>query len=307
MQIYLPIAELSLNVFYLLGLGGIVGVLSGLFGVGGAFLLTPLLIFSGVPSAVAVATGANQVIASSISGAVAHWRRGNVDVKMGSLLLAGGVAGSSAGVWIFTWLRTLGQVDLVVSIFYVLFLGVVGLLMVVESVRAWLRSRNPVVARRKLHKHTWMHGLPFKMRFRASKLYISAVPPVAIGVCVGVLSAIMGVGGGFVMVPAMIYILGMPTSVVVGTSLFQIVFVMSNVTFLQAAQNQTVDAMLALLLVAGGVIGAQIGARFGARLRGEQLRAALGVIVLAVCFRVAFILVATPDDIFSLSVLPPPE
>jgi len=300
MQIYLPIAEVSLDALLLLGLGGMVGLLSGMFGVGGGFLMTPLLIFIGVPPAVAVGTEANQVVAASVSGALAHWRRGNVDIRMGVVLLAGGFVGSSFGVWLFTFLRGIGQVDLVIAISYVLFLGVVGILMVIESVRAWFRSRNPTAARRRLHYHNWMHGLPFKIRFRRSKLYISAILPFAVGVFVGVLAAIMGVGGGFVMVPAMIYLLGMPTAVVVGTSLFQIVFVTANVTFLQAVNNQTVDVMLALLLIVGSVIGAQIGARIGSRMRGEEVRFALGLIVLAVCARVAWTLVATPDDLFSL-------
>ncbi len=303
MQIYLPIAEMSLNAMILLGMGGGVGFLSGMFGVSGGFLMTPLLIFIGVPPAVAVATEANQVVAASVSGALAHWRRRNVDVKMGLVLLVGGFAGSSVGVWVFTWLRGLGQIDLVISLSYVVFLGVVGVLMVVESVRAWLRARNPAARRRKLHQHNWMHGLPFKMRFRTSKLYISALPPLSIGFFVGLLAAIMGVGGGFVMVPAMIYLLGMPTSVVVGTSLFQIVFVTANVTLLQAINNQTVDVVLALLLLIGGVVGAQLGAKFGARLRGEQLRVLLGLVVLAVCARVAFGLVVPPDDLYSLGAL----
>ena len=305
MQIYLPIAEMSVNVLLLLGLGGGVGFLSGLFGVGGGFLMTPLLIFIGVPPAVAVATEANQVVAASVSGALAHWRRGNVDVKMGLVLLAGGVAGSSLGVWLFTFLRALGQIDFAISLAYVVFLGIVGVLMVVESARAWLRTRRPSAPRRKLHRHTWVHGLPLKMRFRASKLYVSALLPFSVGLFVGVLAAIMGVGGGFVMVPAMIYLIGMPTAVVVGTSLFQIVFVTANVTFLQAVNNQTVDIMLALFLLIGGVIGAQIGARFSSRLRGEQLRILLGLIVLAVCFRVAYGLVATPEDLFSLGAAGP--
>ena len=303
MQIYLPIAEMSLNAMILLGMGGGVGFLSGMFGVSGGFLMTPLLLFIGVPPAVAVATEANQVVAASVSGALAHWRRRNVDVKMGLVLLAGGFAGSSVGVWVFTWLRGLGQIDLVISLSYVVFLGIIGVLMVVESVRAWLRARNPAARRRKLHQHNWMHGLPFKMRFRTSKLYISALPPLSIGFFVGLLAAIMGVGGGFVMVPAMIYLLGMPTSVVVGTSLFQIVFVTANVTLLQAINNQTVDVVLALLLLIGGVIGAQLGAKFGARLRGEQLRVLLGLVVLAVCARVAFGLVVPPDDLYSLGAL----
>jgi uncharacterized membrane protein YfcA len=300
MQIYLPIAEISLDVFLLLALGGGVGVLSGMFGVGGGFLMTPLLIFIGVPAAVAVASEANQVAAASVSGALAHFRRRNVDVKMGLVLLAGGFIGSTLGVWVFTVLRGVGQVDLVISVCYVFFLGIVGVLMVFESIRALARARSPSPARRKLHQHTWAHGLPLKMRFRRSKLYISALLPLAVGVFVGLLAAIMGVGGGFIMVPAMIYLLGMPTSVVVGTSLFQIVFVTANVTFLQSVNNQTVDLVLALLLMAGSVIGAQVGALMGARLRGEQLRVLMGAIVLGVAGNVAYNLVATPADLFSV-------
>jgi hypothetical protein len=300
MQVYLPIAEISLDAFLLLGLGGMVGFLSGMFGVGGGFLMTPLLIFIGVPPAVAVGTEANQVVAASVSGALAHWRRGNVDIKMGMVLLAGGFVGSGFGVWLFTVLRQHGHIDLVISLCYVIFLGVIGALMVVESVRAWMSSRSGAGARRKLHLHTWMHGMPFKMRFRRSKLYISALLPLSVGVFVGMLSAIMGVGGGFVMVPAMIYLLGMPTSVVVGTSLFQIIFVTANVTFLQSVNNQTVDVVLALLLVLGSVIGAQFGTMWGARLRGEHLRGLLGLIVLAVAARVAFDLTVAPAALFGL-------
>ena len=303
MQVYLPIAEMSANVFELLALGGFVGFLSGLFGVGGGFLMTPLLIFFGVPSGVAVATGANQVIASSVTGALAHWRNGNVDVKMGLVLLAGGLMGSSMGVLLFTLIRRLGQIDLLVQVSYVLFLGIIGAAMLTESVRAWIRSRNPAAPKKKLHEHTWVHGLPLKMRFRHSKLYISAIAPLVIGIFAGILSAIMGVGGGFVMVPAMIYILGMPTSVVVGTSLFQIIFVMANVTFLQAYSNQTVDIVLAVILLAGAVVGAQIGTTMSGRLRGEQLRALLGAVVLVVCAGVAWELFVTPADRFSLAPL----
>ena len=301
MQIYLPIAEISMDAVLLLGMGGVVGMVSGMFGVGGGFLMTPLLIFAGVPPAVAVGTSANQVVAASVSGTVAHWRRGNIDFKMGGFLLVGGFVGSTVGTWLFSLLSTLGHIDLTIALCYLVFLGVIGVLMVVESIRSWLRSRNPFAPRRKLHYHNWMHGLPFKVRFRRSKLYISALLPLAVGVFIGTLSAIMGVGGGFVAVPAMIYLLGMPTSVVVGTSLFQIVFVTANVTFLQAVENQTVDIVLAMLLVAGSVIGAQIGTRLGTRLRGEQMRIALGLLVLAVCARLGWSLVATPVDLFSIS------
>ncbi len=234
MQLYLPIAEMSANIFLLLGMGGGVGILSGIFGVGGGFLMTPLLIFIGVPPAVSVATEANQIVASSVSGVLAHWRRSNVDFKMGIVLLIGGILGSTFGVWLFSILRQVGQIDLVISLSYVVFLGVIGVLMAIESARAMLPAlRGGSGGRGKLHQHYWVHGLPLKMRFRRSKLYISALLPLGIGTLVGILAAIMGVGGGFIMVPAMIYLLGMPTSVVVGTSLFQIIFVTANVTFLQ--------------------------------------------------------------------------
>jgi len=300
MQIYLPIAEMSVNVFWLLGLGGGVGYLSGLFGVGGGFLMTPLLIFIGVAPAVAVATEANQIVAASVSGVLAHWRRANVDFKMGGVLLAGGLLGSTFGVWLYSLLRELGQLDLVIALAYVAFLGIIGSLMLVEAARTILRRRRPSGAARKLHQHTWLHGLPFKLRFRKSKLYISAILPLGVGLFVGVLAAIMGVGGGFVMVPAMIYLLGMPTAVVVGTSLFQIIFVTANVTFLQAVNNQTVDVVLAIMLLTGGVIGAQLGSRHTGKLPAEYLRGLLALLVLLVCGKLMFDLVAVPDDIYSL-------
>ncbi len=300
MQIYLPVAELSVDVFLLLGMGAGVGVLSGLFGVGGGFLMTPLLIFIGIPPPVAVASEANQLVATSVSGVLAHWRRGAVDFKMGLVLLAGGVLGSAGGVWLFKLLRGLGQIDLVISLCYVVFLGIVGSLMMAESLRAFLRQRKGVARRGKLHRHIWIHGLPLKMRFQKSRLYISAVLPFLIGLLVGVLAAIMGVGGGFIMVPAMIYLLGMPTSMVAGTSLFQILFVVSTVTLLQSAANQTVDVTLALLLLAGSVVGVQVGTRLGAKLPGEQFRMLLAALVLAVCLKLLFDLVTAPDDLFSL-------
>jgi uncharacterized membrane protein YfcA len=303
MHLYLPIAEISMNVLTIIGLGGAVGMLSGIFGVGGGFLMTPLLIFLGVPAAVAVGTEANQIVASSVSGFMAHMRRGNVDIKMGLVLLAGGLVGSTIGVALFALLRELGQIDVVIRMSFILFLGIIGVLMLVESIRAIARSRQTGARRGKLHQHNWLHGLPFKMRFRKSKLYISALLPFGIGVMVGVLSAIMGVGGGFIMVPAMIYILGMPTSVVVGTSLFQIIFVTANVTFLQSVQTQTVDVLLAALLMFGAVIGAQFGTRIGAKLRGEQLRGLLAVLVLSVCAKLISDVIITPEDIYSLEFL----
>lgn len=301
MHVYLPIAEISVNVFVILGMGVAVGFLSGMFGVGGGFLMTPLLIFVGVPPAVAVGTEANKIVASSVSGVLAHFRRGNVDVQMGAVLLVGGFAGSSFGVWLFGLLRGLGQIDLVIKIAYVVFLGGVGVLMLLETMRAYMmRQRFGGAPTRKLHQHTWLHGLPLKLRFRRSKLYISALLPLLVGFMVGVLAAIMGVGGGFLIVPAMIYILGMPTSAVIGTSLFQILFVTANVTFLQALYNQTVDVVLSLFLIIGGVIGAQLGVLYGSRMRGDWMRALLGVLVVSVGGKLLFDLVSTPDDLFTL-------
>jgi uncharacterized protein len=298
MDIYLPIAEVSLDVFVLLGLGAVIGFLSGVFGVGGGFLLTPLLIFIGVPPAVAVASSANQLVGASLSGVIAHWRRGNVDFKMGFTLLLGGLAGSALGVWVFTVLKRLGQIELTISLCYVLMLGILGSLMAIESLRAIVRQRRSGGVRRKLHQHNWLHGLPLKTRFRRSKLYISALLPTGLGFVVGVLSAVLGIGGGFLLVPAMIYTLGMPTAMVPGTSLLQIIFVAANVTFLQAYTNRTVDAVLALVLLVGGVVGAQIGTRFGTRLRGEQLRFLLALLVLAVAAKLAQDLTLRPHDLY---------
>ena len=303
MYIYLPIAEVSMHIGIIIGLGGGVGFLSGLFGVGGGFLMTPLLIFFGIPPAVAVSTEANQIVASSVSGVLAHMRRGNVDFKMGGILMAGGVIGSSLGVALFSFLQSIGQIDLVIQLSYVVFLGIIGSLMLTESVRTIIRSRKPGAVRGKLHQHNWLHGLPLKMRFRRSKLYISAILPLVLGAFVGILAAIMGVGGGFIMVPAMIYLLGMPTSVVVGTSLFQIIFVTANVTLLQSIQTQTVDFLLAGLLLFGAVIGAQFGSRAGALLRGEQLRGLLALMVLAVCIKIGYNLVVRPEDLLSVELL----
>lgn len=301
LEVYLPIAGVSLDVIGLLFLGAAVGFLSGVLGVGGGFLLTPLLIFIGVPPAVAVASSANQLVGASVTGALAYWRRGSLDFLMGFLMLAGGLAGSALGVWLFALLRRIGQVELVISLSYAALLLILGALMLIESTRAWLRRRRPGMRRRKLHQHTWLHGLPFKLRFRRSKLYISALLPILLGFFVGVLSAVMGVGGGFVTVPAMIYLLGMPTSMVPGTSLFQIIFVAAAVTILQAIANNTVDVELAFILLVGGVIGTQLGSRWGSKLRGEELRALLAVILLAVAAKLVFDLTARPDNPFSIA------
>ncbi|MGI9356693.1 MAG: sulfite exporter TauE/SafE family protein [Rhizobiaceae bacterium] len=302
MNLYLPIAEMSVNVFVLFSMGAGVGFLSGMFGVGGGFLMTPLLIFYNIPPAVAVATEANQIVASSFSGALAHFRRGTVDIKLGLMLLLGGIAGAGLGVLIFGKLRELGQLDLIISILYVVFLGTIGSLMVVESLNAIRKSRRkddetpPALPR----QQTWIANLPLKMRFERSQLYLSVIPVIALGMLVGILASIMGVGGGFIMVPAMIYLLRVPTNVVIGTSLFQIMFVTAFTTIAQSTANQTVDIVLAIILMIGGVIGAQFGAQMGQKLRGEQLRALLGIIVLGVCIRLGWDLIATPDELFSL-------
>ena len=302
MEIYLPIAEMSVQWLVILGMGAAVGFLSGMFGVGGGFLLTPLLVFYGIPSSVAVATTSSHLTASSMSGAIAQWRKRAVDLKMAGVMLAGGLAGSVTGVWIFAVLRKAGQIDLMVSAGYVILLGTVGGLMLNESVRALRVARTGASAtRRSTGHHSWIHGLPLKLRFRESRLYISVIPPVLLGFTVGVLSAIMGVGGGFILVPAMIYVLRMPTNVVMGTSLVQIIAVTATTTVLQATQNYTVDAMLAIFLIIGGVIGAQYGVRVAARLRGEQLRLLLALLVLAVAGRLLFGLVATPDDAYAIA------
>ena len=298
MQIYLPIAEVSVNMFLLLGIGGLVGILSGMFGVGGGFLITPLLFFVGIPPAVAVATSANQIVARSVSGLMAHVKRRGVDFIMGGVLLAGGLVGSALGVQVFTLLKAAGQVDLLVNLCYVVFLGIVGGLMMIESVRAIMRSKHAPPKRR---KHNWVHNLPFKLKFRVSGLYISVIPPLMVGMLVGLLAAIMGVGGGFIMVPAMIYLLGMPTKVVIGTSLFQIIFVAGFTTFMHAVTNNTVDIILAILLLIGGVVGAQIGTRLGVKLRAEQLRILLAAIVLLVCTKLALDLLIEPSELYSIA------
>ena len=304
MSIYLPIAEMNVNILLIIIIGMMVGGLSGLFGVGGGFLMTPLLIFLGIPPVVAVGTEAPHVLASSVSGVIARWRRKNVDFKMGFFLLIGGVIGSTAGVNIFKILSTFGQIDIVIQMLFVIFLGFIGFTMAFESAKTTIsKYRTTSSIRTKLHQHSWIHGLPFKIRFHRSKLYISAIPPIVIGFFVGILSAMMGVGGGFIMIPAMVYILGMSTNVVVGTSLFQIIFVTANSTFFQSYLNQTVDIVLASLMILGGVIGAQIGARLGSKLKAEYLRGILAILVLIVCAKIFTDLTLTPNNLFSLYLL----
>lgn len=296
-----------MNILLLIGMGGIVGFLSGMFGVGGGFLMTPLLIFAGIPPSVAVASQANQITAASVSGGLTHYRRGGVDTKMGLMLIAGGAIGAFFGASLFSYLKTLGQVDLMISLIYVVFLGSVGGLMLWESLRAIIRARagTPMKVNRGDRHASWVHKLPFKMRFRKSRLYISAILPISIGLLVGVLSAIMGVGGGFIMLPAMIYILGMPTNVVIGTSMFQIIFVTAITTILHAVNTQTVDILLALLLLIGAVFGAQVGVKVGMKMKGEHLRALLAFMVLAVCAKMALGLILKPDDLYTVMAAEP--
>ncbi|WP_176082659.1 sulfite exporter TauE/SafE family protein [Martelella sp. HB161492] len=308
MTIYLPIAELSVNIFIILGMGAAVGFLSGMFGVGGGFLITPLLIFYHIPPVVAVATGTSQVVASSVSGTITHFRRGSLDLKLGSVLLTGGIVGATIGIWLFSLLRRLGQLDLVVSILYVVLLTSIGSLMMVESVRAIRRAamKQPVQLRRP-GQHNWIHRLPFKMRFKKSKLYLSVIPVLLLGATIGVMTSALGIGGGFIMVPAMIYLLRIPTNIVVGTSLFQIIFVSAYTTVVQATTNYSVDIVLAATLMISSVVGAQYGVRVGQKLKGEQLRALLALLILAVGIRLAFNLVITPGDFYSVVFAGAPE
>ena len=304
MQIYLPIADIPVNVFLVLAMGLSVGFISGMFGVGGGFLMTPLLIFIGVQPAVAVASVTTHVAASSFSGALAYWRRRAIDVALALTLLAGGALGTAGGVAFFTWLRSVDQLDLMIGLSYVILLTVVGLLMTGESARAIIRSRlgKPVELRRP-GSHAWFHGLPLKLRFRRSKIYVSAIPVLAIGFIIGFLGAIMGIGGGFLLVPMLIYLLRVPTATVIGTSMVLTFLTMISATVLHAASDHLVDAVLALILMIGGVIGAQFGAQAGQRIRGEWLRFLLGLLVLAVGLRFALQLVLRPDDLYSIRLI----
>lgn len=301
MQIYLPIADLSINIFLVLSIGLAVGFISGMFGIGGGFLMTPLLIFLGVTPAVAVASVTGHIAASSMSGAVNYWRRNAVDVPLAFMLLVGGLIGTVFGVWLFTLLRAIGQLDLTIGVSYVLMLCIVGALMVAESVRAIIRARQgkPVELRRP-GSHTWFHGLPFKVRFKRSRIYVSAVSVWVIGFVIGFTGAVMGIGGGFLLVPMLIYLLRVPTATVIGTSMVLTLVTMASATVLHAVTNQLVDALLALILMVGGVIGAQFGARAGAKISGERLRLLLGLLVLAVGIRVALNLALTPEELYSV-------
>ena len=304
MQVYLPIADLPVNIFLVLGMGLAVGFISGMFGIGGGFLMTPLLIFIGIPPAVAVASVASHIAASSFTGALNYWRRRAIDVALGLMLLSAGIVGTGTGVWLFTVLRALDQLDLVIGVSYVLLLSTVGILMINESLRAELRARRgqPATLRRP-GSHNWVHGLPLKMRFKRSKIYVSAIPVWGIGFIIGFVGAIMGIGGGFLLVPMLIYVLRVPTATVIGTSMVLTLVTMASATVMHAATNHLVDAVLALILMVGGVIGAQFGARAGQAMRGERLRLLLGLLVLAVGLRFAFQLVVKPDDLYSIRLL----
>ncbi|MEA2977215.1 MAG: uncharacterized protein QOF19_2735 [Alphaproteobacteria bacterium] len=301
MQIYLPIADLPVNMFLILAMGLAVGFISGMFGIGGGFLMTPLLIFIGIPPAVAVASVASHIAASSCSGAIAYWRRNAIDPALALMLLAGGVLGTAVGVWLFTMLRAVDQLDLIIGLSYVTLLGIVGGLMVWESVRAIMRTRagKPVVLRRP-GSHVWFHGLPFKLRFKRSKIYVSAIPIWVIGFVIGFVGAVMGIGGGFLLVPMLIYLLRVPTATVIGTSMVLTLVTMASATVMHAVTNHLVDAVLALILMAGGVVGAQFGTRAGHKMTGERLRLLLGLLVLMVGLRFAYQLVVQPEDIYSI-------
>ncbi|HEY9011756.1 MAG TPA: sulfite exporter TauE/SafE family protein [Devosia sp.] len=304
MQIYLPIAELSMNLFFLVGIGGAVGFLSGLFGVGGGFLLTPLLIFSGVPAPVAVASVTGQVVAASTSGALSYYRRGQIDLHIALYLVLSGILGAFGGVATFSLLRAAGQLDLVISLGFLLLLGFVGTLMMVESLRSILRRRSGVVVREKLpNQHNWFHGLPMRVRFKRSRLYISVLPVLILGLAIGFVGSLLGIGGGFILVPALVYILRMPANMVIGTSLLQVVAMMAATTILHAINSQSVDILLAFCLMVGGTVGAQFGASAGKYLRGEQLRALLALLVLAVAIRFGFSAIVGPADPYSIAVL----
>jgi uncharacterized membrane protein YfcA len=300
-QLYLPIADIPVNIFLILAMGAAVGFVSGMFGIGGGFLMTPLLIFVGIAPAVAVASVASHIAASSFSGAISYWRRRAIDPALASVLLVGGIIGTALGVSTFTLMRSLGQLDLMIAMSYVVLLTGVGGAMFYEGLRASLRTRRGgAVPSRRSGSHGWIHGLPLKMRFKRSKIYLSVVPIVVVGIMIGFLGAVMGIGGGFILVPIMIYWLRVPTSTVIGTSMVLTLVTMTFATLLHAITNHLVDAVLALILMVGGVTGAQFGARAGQKIRSEQLRLLLGILILAVGIRFAVELVLRPEDLFTV-------
>lgn len=302
MQIYLPIAEMAVSGEMILFLGAFVGFLSGVFGVGGGFLTTPILIFMGLPPAVVVGTQASQLVASSVSGVMSHFQKGNVDVRMGMVMLGGGFIGASIGVMLFKLLQYLGQIDLAISMLYVLLLGTIGSMMMYESLRAVLKKRKGATEKStSLAKSSkFLNSLPYKIRFHQSKLYMSVFIPGGVGFVGGILVSVLGIGGGFILVPAMIYIIGMPTLMVAGTSLFQIIFTSAFAVLLHAVANHTVDMILAGILIVGGVVGAQLGVRVSKYVKGASARVILAAIILAVAIRLAMSLLIIPDDMFSV-------
>ncbi|WP_249225680.1 sulfite exporter TauE/SafE family protein [Tardiphaga alba] len=301
MQLYLPIADLPINVLLILAMGAAVGFVSGMFGVGGGFLMTPLLIFVGISPAVSVASVASHIAASSFSGALSYWRRRAIDPALAAVLLTGGIAGTALGVWVFTLLRSIGQLDLTIALSYVILLTGVGGAMFWEGLRAFVRLRRgtPVTFRRP-GSHSWVHGLPLKMRFKRSKIYLSVIPVIAVGLLIGFIGAVMGIGGSFILIPILIYWLRVPTATVIGTSMVLTLVTMVIATMLHAVTNHLVDAVLALILMIGGVTGAQFGARAGQKIRGEHLRLLLGLLILAVGIRFAAQLVIQPEDLFTV-------
>jgi uncharacterized protein len=309
MEIYLPIAEIPINIWVILSLGLLTGFLAGLFGVGGGFLSTPLLIFNGIPPAIAVSTAANQIMASSVSGVLAHLRRHNVDIKMGLVLMAGGFFGSLTGVWIFRVLQKMGQIDIVIALTYIIFLGSIGTVMLIESGKVVLEKKYNIIWRHKNKRSKlglWfqkLNHLPYKVYFPKSEIEVSVIAPIVIGFGVGILVAIMGIGGGFIMIPAMIYILRMPSSVVVGTSLFQIVFIAGNTTFLQSITSHNVDIVLAFIMIVSSVVGAQLGTRVAYRVETDSLRYIMALMILGVCSKMLLSLFAEPQNLFDVEVL----
>lgn len=301
MQIYLPIADLPVNIFLVFGMGLAVGFISGMFGIGGGFLMTPLLIFTGISPAVAVATVTSHIAATSFTGAINYWRKRAVDISLALMLLAAGIVGTAAGVWLFTTLRAVDQLDLVIGLSYVTLLTTVGALMINEGVQAELRARRgrPAMLRRP-GSHTFVHGLPMKMRFKRSKIYVSVIPVWGIGFMIGFIGAVLGIGGGFLLVPMLIYFLRVPTATVIGTSMVMTLITMTSATVMHAATNHLVDAVLALILMVGGVIGAQFGAHTGQRMRAERLRLLLGLLVFMVGMRFAYELVVQPNQLYSI-------
>ena len=288
MEIYLPIAEVSINIFIILFLSFVVGFLSGIFGVGGGFLMTPFLIFLGIPPTYAVANEANNILASSTSGSLTHWFKNTLDYKMGFMIVLGGIVGTIIGIFTFTYFKEIGKINLIISLSYMYVLATIGTLMLIEGVAEIDRARRKIFLKKKLHSHYWIHGLPFRMKFKKSQLYESALTPIILGLIVGFIASIMGVGGAFLLVPAMIYIIGMPTKLVPGTSLFVTIFVTAFVTILHAFNYQSIDIVLVIILISGSIIGIQVGIKVGTYLKASELKTLMAILFLAVGIAVAY-------------------